>query len=78
MVTGVVPRPIPSTITRAPGGSVTTTMPPGDYLVVAIDEQTAEGWQDAARLATLRTQASRITLRNGESHTLELRLYGRR
>lgn len=56
-------------------GSFTITgLPPGEYLIVAIDDALAEGWQDARVLTQLRTLATRIALREAESRTLELRL----
>ena len=60
------------------GAYVITGLPPGDYLVAAIDEALAEGWQEAGRLAVLRTQATRITLGDAEQRTLDLRVGGRR
>ena len=53
-------------------------LPAGDYLVIALDDAVAEGWQDPARLAVLRNQATRITLRDAEQRALELRLSTRR
>jgi hypothetical protein len=49
-------------------------LPPGDYLIVAIDDAVAEGWQDPAMIAALRTQATRMTLRDGETKSLQLKL----
>jgi hypothetical protein len=62
--------------TRASTSGVFTVtgLPPGDYLLVAIDDAVAEGWQDARVTATLRTLATRITLRDAETRTLQLRL----
>ena len=56
------------------GSFAVTGLPPGDYLIVAIDDAHAEGWQDARVLAQLRTLATRFTLRDAESRTLQLRL----
>jgi hypothetical protein len=49
-------------------------LPPGEYLVVAIDDAVAEGWQDPSMIAALRTQAMRITLRDGEAKSLQLKI----
>lgn len=49
-------------------------LPPGDYLIVGIDDAAAEGWQDARTLASLRSLATRISLTDGESKTLDLRM----
>jgi hypothetical protein len=53
-------------------------LPPGDYLVVALDDSVAEGWQDQARIAELRTQATRLSLRDAEQRSVELRVAVRR
>jgi len=56
------------------GSFAITGLPPGEYLIVAIDDALAEGWQDSRVLTQLRTLATRIALREAESRTLELRL----
>ena len=56
------------------GSFIITGLPPGEYLLVAIDDALAEGWQDSRVLTQLRTLATRIALREAESRTLELRL----
>ena len=56
------------------GAFIITGLPPGEYLIVAIDDALAEGWQDSRVLTQLRTLATRIALREAESRTLELRL----
>lgn len=56
-------------------GSFTITgLPPGEYLIVAVDDALAEGWQDSRLLTQLRTLATRIAIREAESRTLELRV----
>jgi hypothetical protein len=46
-----------------------TGLPPGEYLIVAIDDALAEGWQDSRVLAQLRTLATRIAAsRSGNPH----------
>jgi len=47
-------------------------LPPGDYLVVAIDDAVAEGWQDPRRLAALRPIATRFTLKAADTLSLVL------
>jgi hypothetical protein len=49
-------------------------LPAGDYLVVAIDDAAAEGWQDPQKLASLRPFATQFTVHDSESLTLLLRL----
>lgn len=56
------------------GSFAVAGLPPGDYLIVAIDDAQAEGWQDFRVLTQLRTLATRVTLREAENRTLELRL----
>ena len=56
------------------GSFAITGLPPGEYLIVAIDDALAEGWQDSRVLGQLKTLATRIALREAESRTLELRL----
>jgi len=56
------------------GSFAVSGLPPGDYLIVAIDDGLAEGWQDSRVLTQLRTLATRITLHDAESRTLQLRM----
>jgi hypothetical protein len=49
-------------------------LPPGDYLAIAIDDGVAENWQDDRVVASLRQLATRFTLREAESRTLNLRV----
>jgi hypothetical protein len=49
-------------------------LPPGDYLVVSIDDADAEGWQDPAVLARLRRLAVRVTVAAGDDKALDLEL----
>jgi hypothetical protein len=62
------------TRTNAGGVFAISGLPPGDYYAVAIDDASAEGWQDTAVVASLRALATRITLRDQEFRTLNLRL----
>jgi hypothetical protein len=60
--------------TRASSSGVFTVrgLPPGEYLVLAIDDAAAEGWQDPRRLAALRPQATRFRLKDAETVSLVL------
>ena len=49
-------------------------LPPGEYLIVAVDDVAAEGWQDERVLAQLRTLATRLSLREAESTSIQLRI----
>jgi hypothetical protein len=62
--------------TRASAWGVFTVdgLPPGDYLVVSIDDADAEGWQDPAVLARLRRLAVRVTIAAGDEKALDLEL----
>ncbi len=51
-----------------------TGLPPGDYLIVAIDDALAEGWQDERSIAQLRTLGTRLSLKGQDTRTLQLRL----
>jgi hypothetical protein len=65
-----------SRVTRASmnGLFAVTGLPPGEYLVVAFDDAAGEGLQDERVLRQLRTLATRVSIRDGESKTLQMRL----
>ncbi len=65
-----------SRVTRASmnGLFAVTGLPAGDYLVVAFDDAAGDGLQDERVLRQLRTQATRISLRDGASRNLQIRL----
>jgi hypothetical protein len=56
------------------GQFAVTGLPPGEYLIVAIDDAAAEGWEDQTLLGQLRTLATRVTLKPQESRILQLGL----
>ena len=62
--------------TRTTAGGVFSIsgLPPGDYYVVAVDDASAEGWQDSSVVSALRAVATRITLRDQEFRSLNLRV----
>ncbi len=49
-------------------------LPAGNYYVVAVDDAESEGWQAPERLNALRSMATRVTLREGDSKIQDLRL----
>ncbi len=49
-----------------------TGLPPGTYLIIAVDDAWTEGWQDYRKLAQLRTLATRLELRPNETVTVRL------
>jgi protocatechuate 3,4-dioxygenase beta subunit len=66
----------------APDGTFTLRgLPAGDYYVVAVDRvpgiESDDEWQDPAVLDVLARQATRVTLGDGESRSLTLRLSAR-
>jgi hypothetical protein len=52
-------------------------MPPGTYLVAALDYLDEGEWQDPEFLERLRESASRATIREGETKTVNLQLQSR-
>lgn len=64
--------------TSSTGVFTISGLPSGDYYFVAIDDAASEGWQDPARLVALRNLATRLTLRDAEKRSLELRTSVRR
>ena len=65
-----------SRVTRASMNGLfgVTGLPAGDYLVVAFDDAAGDGLQDERVLRQLRTLATRISLGDGESRNLQIRL----
>ena len=62
-------------LTRASTSGLFTLagLPPGRYLIVAVDDAATEGWQDYRKLAQLRTLATRVEVRANETVTVRLR-----
>jgi hypothetical protein len=65
-----------SRVTRASinGLFAVAGLPAGEYLIVAFDDAAGEGLQDERVLRQLQTLATRVSLRDGESRALQLRL----
>lgn len=55
------------------GHYAVTNLPPGDYLVAAIDDAHSAGWQSPDRLLDLRRGATAITLKAGDTRIIELK-----
>jgi hypothetical protein len=70
---GKSPR-VPKSVTASPAGAYAIAhLPPGDYYVVAIDEDQADGWRHPDVLRALANQAERIRVSAGDqARTLDL------
>jgi hypothetical protein len=68
------PNRIRETRTSTSGVFTVRGLPPGEYMVIVIDEAASEGWQDDRVLARLTPLASRFTLRERESLSLVLQI----
>jgi hypothetical protein len=49
-------------------------MPAGEYLAVALDYMEVNAWQDPEFLASLKADATRITVREGTGNTVALKV----
>jgi hypothetical protein len=49
-------------------------LPPGNYLVIAVEDALAAGWQEPARVAQIRALATRVSIKDGEETVLQLRV----
>ena len=50
------------------------TMPAGEYLAVALDYMEVDAWQDPEFLASLKTAATRVTIREGQAGNVSLKV----
>ena len=71
---GLGPERIRSVRADSSGAYQMVGLPAGDYLVAAIDESTADGWRDPARLDALRPLAKHVTLHATEQRALDLQI----
>jgi hypothetical protein len=55
------------------GGAYVLSLRPGDYFLVAVPGDPGKDWQDPENLAQLSATADRISLREGEERTVNLR-----
>jgi hypothetical protein len=69
---GPSPRRLKSGATNAKGEFGISSLPQGDYYVVAISEDDAENWRDPKTLEALARIATTITIAEGEHRTIEL------
>jgi hypothetical protein len=68
------PRRLRSTRANAKGQFGLSSLPPGDYYVVAVDEEPPGDWRDPASLDALARIATQITILEGEHKTIDLRV----
>jgi hypothetical protein len=62
----------------ASGAFHLVALPAGDYFIAAIDEATADGWQDPRRLDVIRAGAKRLTIKAGDHVPIDLQLVTKR
>ena len=49
-------------------------MPAGEYLAVAMDYMEVDAWQDPEFLAALKSDATRVSIREGAAGTVSLKV----
>ena len=62
-----------STRPSTTGAYTVTSLPAGEYYVVAVPEEQSANWQDPKRLAELALHAARVRIVDGEAHVQYLR-----
>jgi hypothetical protein len=72
--TGTSPRRLKSTRASAKGEFGLSSVPPGDYYVVAVPEEQAADWRDPKILEVLARLATQVNIAEGEHKTIDLRL----
>jgi hypothetical protein len=70
------PRRLKSARTAKTGEYSFTSVPPGDYYMVALPDEQATDWQDPQFLETLASVATHVTITDGEQKTQNLRMRG--
>ena len=68
------PRRLRNTRANAKGQFGLSSLPPGDYYVVAVQEEPQGDWRDPASLDALARIATQITILEGEFKTIDLRV----
>jgi hypothetical protein len=72
--TGTVPRRLKSTRANAKGEFGLSSVPPGEYYVIAVPEEQAADWRDPKTLEALARQATQVSIAEGEHKMIDLRL----
>jgi hypothetical protein len=70
---GSFPRRLRAIRVGVDGHYRTTGLPPGDYLVVAVADESTANWQDPSVLKALARTATSVAIADGESRTVTLR-----
>jgi protocatechuate 3,4-dioxygenase beta subunit len=71
---GSNPRRLRSAPTNAKGQFGLSSVPPGDYYLIAIPEEYAEDWRDPRMLEALARMATQVTILEGEHKMIDLRV----
>jgi hypothetical protein len=71
---GSNPRRLRNTSTNAKGAFGLSSVPPGDYYVVAFPEELSADWRDPKMLEALSRVAARVTILEGEHKMIDLRI----
>jgi hypothetical protein len=71
---GASPRRLRATRANARGQFGLSSLPPGDYYVVAVQEEPAGDWRDPATLEALARVATQVAIAEGEHKTIDLRV----
>jgi hypothetical protein len=69
---GSTPRRLKSARVNAQGRFGMSSVPPGDYYVVAIADELSDDWRDPKMLDALARVATRVTIMEGEHKTVDL------
>lgn len=70
---GATPRRLKSGATNAKGEFGISSLPPGDYLAIAIPEDQSDDWRDPKTLDGLARVATPVTILEGEHRMIDLR-----
>jgi hypothetical protein len=72
--TGMAPRRLKSARANAKGEFGLSSVPPGDYYVVAVPEEQTADWRDPKVLEALARLATQVSIAEGEHKAIDLRL----
>jgi hypothetical protein len=72
--TGTAPRRLRSTRASAKGEFGLSSVPPGEYYVIAVAEEQGPFWRDPKTLEALARQATQVSIGEGEHKIIDLRV----